>query len=282
MNQWFIDDRPKKTRHTMNIATSLLVSFVAGVLCGGGGHHHDDGHEENCVDISRYGEVEYNVTTSSVCTYRKTKVCNKKTASACVAVPVTECEVTGYAACAKVPFTRTFPDTTTTLKSFLPKKCAQSGYQTLIEYHTKPVCHEVTKQQCDTKWVIDAAGEKVWAGNENCADVTLEDCRLEEVANPVSVPIYKCEDDTPIYYSQPAFSEVEVTGYRSECTASAFPTCTTSTVQRCTEVEYDECVDVIKPVCFGNGAGDGADVDAVAFRIPFQKYHHTLKCIGEF
>ena len=257
--------------------SSLAVAIVAGFP---GGDHHGDGHEDNCVDVSRYSEVQYNVTTAEVCTYRTRQTCTKKVASACVAIPVTECEVTGYADCTSEPFTGLYPDTTTVAKSFVPKECKQTGEQTLIEHHKKPVCQQVTKQQCDTKWVVNAAGEKVWAGNENCKDVTWEDCHLEQVPTPVTVPIWKCEDAAPIFYSLPQFNEVEVTGYRSECTASAYPTCASSTVQKCTEVEYDECYDTIEPVCFG--CGDGPAGNACTFKIPFQTYDHRLKCIGEF
>merc|ERR1712122_182497 len=109
--------------------------------------------------------------------------------------------------------------------------------------------------QCDTKWVVNEQGEKVWAGNENCVEITWEDCSLEMVATPVEVPIYKCEDAAPISYTVPSFAEVEVTGYKSQCTASAYP------------------------VCFN--CGDGANgANGCAFKIPFQTYDHRLKCIG--
>ena len=92
------------------------------------------------------------------------------------------------------------------------------------------------------------------------------DCHLEQVPNPVTVLIWKCEDAAPIFYAL-QFNEVEVTGYRSECTASAYPTCSSSTtVQKCTEVEYDECYDTIEPVCFG--CGDGPAGYACTFKIP--------------
>jgi len=259
----------------------ILISSLVLVSGFPGGDHHGDGHEDNCVDVSRYSEVQYNITNAPLCTYRTKQTCSKKVASACVSVPVTECEVTGYAECASTGFTGLYHDDKTTSHSFVPKVCSQTGVQTLIEYHKSPVCKEVTKQKCDTKWVVNEQGEKVWAGNENCADVTWEDCTLELVPTPVEVPIWSCVDGAPIIYSVPEFAEVQVTGYRSECTASAYPTCTTSSVQKCTEVEYDECLDTIEPVCFG--CGDGANgADACAFKIPFQTYDHRLKCIGEF
>jgi len=259
----------------------ILISSLVLVSGFPGGDHHGDGHEDNCVDVSRYSEVQYNITIGEICTYRTKQTCTKKVSSACVSVPVENCEVVGYAKCSSTPFTGLYHDDATTSHTFVPKNCFQSGINTLIEYHKKPVCKPATKQQCDTKWVVNEQGEKVWAGNENCIEITWEDCSLEMVATPVEVPIYKCDDATPIVYTIPTFAEVEVTGYKSECTASAYPVCTSSSIQKCAEVEYDECFDTIEPVCFG--CGDGANgVNGCAFKVPFQTYDHRLKCIGEF
>ena len=259
----------------------ILISSLVLVSGFPDGDHHGDGHEDNCVDVSKYSEVQYNITTAAICTYRTKQTCTKKVSSACISVPVTECEVTGYADCTTTGFTELYPDAKTTSQSFVPKDCFQNGQQTLIEYHKQPVCKPATKQQCDTKWIINEQGEKEWAGNENCIDVTWEDCTLELVPTPVTVPIWKCVDGAKIFYTVPEFYEVEVTRYTSECTASAYPTCTTSSVQKCTEVEYDECFDTIETVCFGAGAG-GAGVNGFTFKVPYQTFDHRLKCIGDF
>merc|ERR1712037_982167 len=120
------------------------------------------------------------------------------------------------------------------------------GSETLIEYQQKPVCTTVTKEQCDSKWVVNEFGEKVWAGNENCKDVTWEDCKLESIPHPIVVP-----------------------AYTAKCQAAAFADCSTNYVQECVELEYEECTDSFEEVCFG----------AMTFRIPFQEYDHRLKCI---
>ena len=40
------------------------------------------------------------------------------------------------------------------------------------EIHIKlePRCRNVTKQDCVTKWELNAQGRKVWAGNEECRE----------------------------------------------------------------------------------------------------------------
>ena len=65
------------------------------------------------------------------------------------------------------------------------QKCQKSAVpQQLTETKQMPVCVPVTKQQCDSKWEVQVNAEtgemeKVWAGNENCREVTWEDCSLE-------------------------------------------------------------------------------------------------------
>ena len=38
----------------------------------------------------------------------------------------------------------------------------------------------VTRQDCVTKWVVTATGEKVWDGNELCTPVQWQNCTLHE------------------------------------------------------------------------------------------------------
>merc|ERR1712037_9285 len=140
----------------------LLVGLVSGFP---GGDHHGDGHEENCVDISSYSEI-----------------------------PIQECKANAYPDCKSVPFAQIMKDDASNTNTFVGKECHETGSQTLFETHQKPVCETVEKEQCDSKWVINEFGEKVWAGNENCQQVTWEDCKLVDVQTPISVPQYTCTD----------------------------------------------------------------------------------------
>ena len=249
----------------------LLVGCSLGMVSGfPGGDHSGDGHEENCVDISRYSEIFYEESFHNICTYRTSRSCRTVTNSACVSIPVSECEVVGYAKCTSSAHTSLQHNDAVIPTSFTPKECHQTGLQTLHEVHQVPVCQNVTKQQCDSKWIVDAAGEKVWAGNENCQDVTWEDCSLQDVSKPIDVPTYTCSDVPPITYPLPSFNEVEVTGYKTTCAAAAYPLCTTSSVQKCAEVTYEQCEDIVTPVCFGE----------MYFRVPYQTYDHRLKCLN--
>ena len=151
-------------------------------------------------------------------------------------------------------------------------------YEVLSKLHLILLYRNVTKEQCDSKWVLNAAGEKVWAGNENCQLKTWEECTLVEKKNPTQVPVWKCTDDKVINYNVPVIRQVAVNYYATKCVAAAYAQCTTRQESQCTEVEYEECTDVIEPICFGCGtpAAPGCGME---FRVPFQKYDHRLKCI---
>ena len=247
-----------------------LILLCIGLVSGfPGGDHRGDGHEDNCVDISQYSEILYNVSTQDVCTYRTSRKCETKQNSACVNIPITTCTAVAYADCKSIPFTQTLADDSTEINTFEGKECFESGTQTLIEVHHTPVCENVTKEHCESIWEVNELGEKVWAGNANCEVITWEDCRLEDVPNPIEVPIFTCQDMPAIEYTTPITGTVDVTGYTSECIASAYADCTTNYTQECEEIDYEECSDIIEPTCF----------EQVMFKIPYQTYDHRLKCI---
>ena len=249
-------------------ALALLLSCSL-VSAFPGGNHHGDGHESNCVDISVYGDLQYNETVADVCTYKKIRHCETRNNQACASIPLTTCSASANAACVNTPFSQTVREDSTEQLSFVGKECFESGSETLIEYHQKPVCTTVTKEQCDSKWVVNEFGEKVWAGNENCQQVTWDDCKLVDVPTPITVPTYTCTDDAAISYSVPSIKTVEVTGRKTRCAPSAYPVCETTFENACVETEVEECSDVIEPACFGS----------TFFRIPYQTYDHRLKCI---
>ena len=75
-------------------------------------------------------------------------------------------------------------------------------------------CETVTKEVCDSKWVINQAGEKVWGGNENCKEKTWDDCKLVDREMTEEVPTWICQDDSPITYLAPVLRDEEVTKRR--------------------------------------------------------------------
>merc|ERR1711876_4951 len=256
----------------------LVPLMVAGHPSQHGGQHHGDGHDDQCVDISRYSEVQYNISVAPICTYRANRVCNTQVGTACVSIPHQDCQVIGYSKCSSDVFTQTFNDDSVDTLSFTTKQCQQDGFQILNENHKVPVCRNVTREQCDSKWVLNAVGEKVWAGNENCQLKTLEECTLVEKENPTQVPVWKCFDDQIIKYNVPVIRQVSVEAYKTTCEAAAYAQCETTHETKCVDLDYEECSDTVEPACFGcpTPATAGCGME---FRTPYQKYDHRLKCI---
>ena len=237
----------------------LFPLFLIGAL-------GDKSPGENCVDLSRYLEVEFNETEVSLCTHSITRSCQPSKREVCATVTETSCELESTVKCENIPTVHTVHDDTVVNLSYQEKVCTPR-LTTLTETKQMPVCKNVTKEQCDSKWVINSQGEKVWAGNENCKNITWMDCRLEDVEVPQEVEVYDCEDGGVIEYTQPQLSQVEVSSYRQECEASVYPVCSDTQVERCVEVECEECRDRLETKCF-----------PVTVRQPFQRYDHRLRC----
>ena len=233
------------------------------------GDHHGDGHDEQCVDISRYLPVQYNVSTPEICSYKVDTKCTKQSREVCVAVPVTECKINGYPECENIPTTKLVRDDGLQDEYFSQQICSISNEKKVItEVKKMPVCRTVTKQQCDSKWVVNEQGEKVWAGNENCKDVTWEDCTLEDKIVTQEIDVWECNPDRqPIVYQTANIANVEVTTVNRVCQPKATPVCSQTTEERCKTVEWEDCWDSIIPSC-----------NKFNVRVPYQEYDHRLRC----
>merc|ERR1712204_154738 len=219
-----------------------LLSLAAGGRVPRSADHHGDGHDDNCVDISRYGPVLYNESNTEVCSYKMKTECTKRSREVCVTIPITECEVVGYTHCENIP--------------------------TITEMKKMPVCQNITKQQCDSKWVVNELGEKVWAGNENCQEVTWEDCVLEDRIVTQEVDVWECTPATqPISYQTHTVNTVDVSTYNLVCQPRANSVCSHSSEVKCETVEWEDCSNNITPHCFAAG-----------FKVPYQEYDHRLRC----
>ena len=252
-------------RSILNMLNKILI--LALVCTSLAGDHHGDGHDGNCVDISRYGEIQYNVTTVDVCSYKIERNCTPRSKQICVEIPKVSCRIETHTECGNQPFVTVQRSDTTEEQSFITQECAQDGVQFLQEVKKMPVCTTVTKQQCDSKWVINEAGEKVWDGNENCRDVSWEDCVLEDKIITEEVPTYTCQPGIAITYSTPVLNSEEVTTYDQTCRPVANSICTDTKATECTSVEWEECVEDVQESC-----------GPVTFNIPYQEFEHTLRC----
>jgi hypothetical protein len=163
-----------------------------------------------------------------------------------------------------------YHDDITVTENFIPKKCYQNAVHPFEEIKKKAVCENVTKSVCDSKWEINEAGEKVWAGDENCRDVVWENCELKPYTVITEVPIYKCEDSAPIAYVKPVYAEVPVTTLKTTCEPRAVPVCVHTAKSACAVVEWEDCQETVVEKCMD-----------LFIREPSQGFDHRLKCIGE-
>ena len=225
---------------------------------------HDN---DECVDVSRYGDVEYNTTTENVCSYKVERSCQPRSERVCVNIPATECTMEAGVNCNTDKFGQTVRCDTTEKIPFTPKSCFENGFQILQEIKKKPECKNVTKAVCDSKWEIDATGEKVWAGNQNCREKTWEDCRLVDKVVQEEVPVLTCQDEAAESYLALVIQEEEVTTIQTQCSASGGALCRVLESTECTQVEWTECEERVI-----------ADCRPVTTRVPYQEYEHLLRC----
>ena len=114
---------------------------------------------ENCADISRYQEVEYNVTETELCTFSVVKECQTRAERVCTVLEETVCQVGGYAEQDMEVLEQSLPADHTLELEYVQKVCTPKPTQ-LVEQKMMPQCKIVTKEQCDSKWVINSQGRR--------------------------------------------------------------------------------------------------------------------------
>ena len=185
----------------------------------------------------------------------------------CVPVPKEDCKIVKFLECDKKPLLSNQRCDKTERDYFVTHDCKQDGVEVLEEAKKMPVCTTVTKQQCDSKWVINNQGEKVWDGNENCKDVSSEDCTLEDRVITEEVPTYTCCTGETLPFSSNKIMEEEVTSYERTCQPKGIPVCTKKNERECITIEWEECKDEIVETC-----------KTLTLNNPYQTFHHILRC----
>lgn len=221
---------------------------------------------DNCVDISHYEDVEYNVTATKMCQYKQRTHCESQRREVCREVPVTQCRIVGYTHCTETPNTQIVADDLIENESFFQQHC-WPVIKVVKEIKKVPHCEYVSKQQCDSKWEINEFGEKVFKSNENCHPVTWEDCKLVDSVVEEEVEVYSCHDDGSQSYLEPVVKQEEVTTRSEECGGRGGAVCQVTTSTECTEVEWTDCEETVVPDCH-----------SVDIKVPSQEYDHLLRC----
>ena len=232
-------------------------------------HDNHDHDEDDCVDVSKYSQLEYKTTRDNICTYRVERTCWPRSERVCIILPSTQCTMeAGYTCDTQVREEMVRCDETQT-NTFTPRKCVPDGSQTVLrETKQVPQCRNVTQQVCDSRWEINQYGQKVFASNENCRDKTWEQCELVDKVVEDVVPALICLDEPAETYMTLMAKEELTTLTQSTCSATGGAVCVVSSVSDCTEVTWTECEEKVVTEC-----------QPVTVKIPFQEKEHRRRCI---
>ena len=112
-------------------------------------------------------------------------------------------------------------------------------------------------------------GEKIWAGDVNCRNVTWQQCELRRMEVVEEVELFDCLEapEQTITYDVLEEAVEAVASYRTECRAAAVPECRTRHETRCLAVEWEECEDRLQQDC-----------SKFSWRLPSQEEEHTVRC----
>ena len=221
--------------------TLLFVVFLLAIATLGvrGG-----GHDDSCRDLTDYGDLITVDEEVDVCSYEMKKDCPETTESHCMEVTELECDVELFTDCTidwtkhevkeskPATLTKTLPTCT---KEFRKEKHEKTHYD----------CKMVTKKHCTTLWEI-VNGLKVWAGNDDdCKDVTWEECSPVTVEVEWDVPFMNCINTTYSYLSYED-TTIEVMADTMDCKVESRAVCKPKTSTKCSSITFQTCSE--KPV----------------------------------
>merc|ERR1711962_539781 len=223
--------------------------------------------EKQCVDVSTYSYPTWVKKDKQCCktefkkvTYQKTKtVCTNVTSLYCDVWPYTECEMKMY-------------DKKLTLShweyEFKPVYKCVKRYENIIHKKEKPKCTKKPKKVCNSKWKLLPSGKKVWAGNEDCKTIYVDNCILETV--PVSIKVEKpvCSVVKKIPFMTIVPKKEIKTVYKMTCKVLKKNHCEAHTTKECKEIKYIESTEKPHKTC-----------DPTYIKVPKQVLEHKKKCL---
>ena len=245
-------------------------------------------HDSFCRDLTDYGDLTYINETINVCTSELKKTCVDKTEEMCMDVTHMDCDVELFTDCAMDWTTHDVVESKpTTLTKHLPTctKLTRPEEQEKVHYERK----NVTKQHGTSLWKV-VNGEKVWAGNDDCKDVTWEECEPIPVKVEWEVPYMECITTPHSYLSYENVTR-PVMADTMECTVEKRVVCKPRKENKCASITYTTCSEVSETLlvslvltsCSGSQGRlqaqggalplQGEDTQAVVPVRPGQRYH---------
>lgn len=154
-----------------------------------------------------------------------------------------------------------------TEKFYDVKEC--KPVETQIMHEKKiPDCKNVTKHHCVTKWEILPSGEKVWSGNDDCKEVTWQDCDLKTIKVPFITTDIICTNTTKIPWMDCEETVKEQMTMNMTCVPKAAVKCVPITETLCTTVDWQEFYQEVESNC-----------TTIQVAQPYQEVSHRKKCL---
>jgi hypothetical protein len=221
-----------------------------------------------CTDVSEWTKVEMIPKTMEKCNTtfdkdrqsRRKTVCSNVTELKCDIVPYTECELKWI----NKPI-KAYKDKKVVYKV---KGCNET---TASVKHNKlvPHCVNETKLNCVTLWKTDEDGNQVWAGNEDCEEVTWKKCELRPKEVDFPIVEMKCgETDEVVTWDDCEEYEEEKMTTQLTCNVLHTTNCEPKVTEICRDIEYDEWFEIPKEDC-----------SWVTMLRPRQTFEHKKKCL---
>jgi len=226
--------------------------------------HSNDLH---CVDVSTYEDVVWDKVDRTKCTATFPKIREAKTEKVCESVTTLNCEIKGYTECKMEMVAVQYKGFKMEDKEFVPQTCIEDEVE---EFHTKmrPECKNVTKQNCVTKWVVKPSGQKVWDGNEDCEEVTWEECNLVPYQAPFIVPQIDCTAGEIIPWTDCVDDTKTQMTSKMTCEPKSAVQCSPQTERKCIFVYWEEFRQEPVPEC-----------KPASVNKPRQEVSHKKKCL---
>jgi len=133
-----------------------------------------------------------------------------------------------------------------------------------------PECKPVTSLNCETGWkVVD--GRKVWSGEEDCEEVTWQDCKLVEKEVPFHATESRCGPASPPResFATCANKTVDVPVPVTRVSFVQGTTCKPEKKRECVDMVYEDCSKPIRMEACSE----------VEVRKPKQDFIHKKKCL---
>lgn len=246
----------------------LLVVSVSSLKPPLGSNITDIHKGFHCWDVSIWEPPEYNMTMKEKCHTEFEKVTvNKTKKDECVTWHSVNCTIVDYVECKMTPVVTKYNITMMIEKNFTEIICKDEN---VTHWHVKqiPHCEPVTKQQCITNWVLVANGSKIWTDNEQCKNVTWNECVLKPKHVQYNTTHPNCTMTKNETYWDCVKMENETTTYNMTCTPKAALNCTPVEHEDCTTVEWQESYYIANETCTDKKV-----------KVPYQNRKHRKQCI---